>query len=202
MKNKKVEKVNIIDVLLDDNNTKPIILYRDDGSQVEFDQIAVIPLDDNDLYAVLKPITKVDGIKDNEAVVFKVMEEGDESYLKVEEDEATAFRVFNVYYDLVEKELGVDLDDMDKETILNVIKTDENLQGVYDEDTGEKVDFLKMDIRPFRYEGELFAIIRETPDIDIEDSLVWKVIDGKKLEWVENEEFQALIIKMYLDKRG
>lgn len=202
MKDKNEIKVNIIDVLLDDNNTEPIIMYKDDGSQIKFDQIAVIPLDDADLYAVLKPITKIDGIKDNEAVVFQAIEDGEDSYLKIVEDEKTAIRVFNIYYDLVEKDVGIYYDKIDLETIITVIKNDPNLQNVYDEETKELIDYTKMDVRPFRYGKELYAIIKESYNIDIKDSLVWKLVDGERLEWIENEEMQSLIIKMYLDRKG
>ncbi len=202
MKDKNEIKVNIIDVLLDDNNTEPIIMYKDDGSQIKFDQIAVIPLDDADLYAVLKPITKIDGIKDNEAVVFQAIEDGEDSYLKIVEDEKTAIRVFNIYYDLVEKDAGIYYDKIDLETIITVIKNDPNLQNVYDEETKELIDYTKMDVRPFRYGKELYAIIKESYNIDIKDSLVWKLVDGERLEWIENEEMQSLIIKMYLDRKG
>ena len=46
-------------------------------------QIAVIPRDE-ELYCILKPMTKIKGIKDDEAFVFKVDESGEESTINLE----------------------------------------------------------------------------------------------------------------------
>lgn len=101
-KNKnEIIKVDIYDVLTDENNTDPIYMYNDRGEQIEFEQIAVIPCDD-DLYCVLKPVTKLQGVAPDEAVAFKVeRDENGESFLKVVEDELIAISVFDKYYDLV-----------------------------------------------------------------------------------------------------
>jgi len=99
-----IVKVDILDVLLDEKNTAPIYMHNDKGDQIEFDQVAVIPYGENDLYCILKPITKVPGIKDDEAVVFKVdQDENGEGYLKVEENEEIAIAVFDQYYNLLEE---------------------------------------------------------------------------------------------------
>lgn len=100
-----IVKVDIVDVLLDENNTAPIYMYNDKGDQIEFDQIAVIPMGEDDLYCILKPITKVPGIKDDEAVVFKVeQDENGDGFLRVEDKEEVAIAVFDQYYNLVEEE--------------------------------------------------------------------------------------------------
>ena len=102
-----VVKVDIVDVLLDEKNTAPIYMFNDKGEQIEFDQIAVIPYGDNELYCILKPITKIPGIKDDEAVVFKVdQDENGEGFLKVEEREDVAIAIFDQYYNLLEEEQG------------------------------------------------------------------------------------------------
>ena len=102
-----IVKVDIVDVLLDENNTAPIYMYNDKGEQIEFDQIAVIPYGEDDLYCILKPITKVPGIKDDEAVVFKVeQDENGEGFLRVEDREEIAIAIFDQYYNLVEEETG------------------------------------------------------------------------------------------------
>lgn len=106
-KKDEVVKVDILDVLLDENNTAPIYMYNDNGDQIEFDQIAVIPYGEEDLYCILKPITKVPGIKDDEAVVFKVeQDENGEGFLKVEDREEVAIAVFDQYYNLIEEANG------------------------------------------------------------------------------------------------
>jgi len=106
-KKEEIVKVDIVDVLLDENNTAPIYMYNDKGEQIEFDQIAVIPMGEDDLYCILKPITKVPGIKDDEAVVFKVEQDANgEGFLRVEDKEEVAIAVFDQYYNLVEEEAG------------------------------------------------------------------------------------------------
>ena len=103
-KKEDIMKVDIREILLDDDNTAPIYLYNDGDERIEFEQIAVIPMGE-ELYCILKPITKVPGIKDDEAVVFKVEDnEFGESYLMVEDNEEMAIKVFCAYYDLVSED--------------------------------------------------------------------------------------------------
>lgn len=104
-KNEEIVKVDLLDVLLDENNKAPIYMYDDKGNQLEFEQVAVIPYGEDDLYCILKPITKIEGVKDDEAIVFLVTEdENGESILKVEDREEVAISVFDQYYNLVEEE--------------------------------------------------------------------------------------------------
>lgn len=100
----KKENMDIIDVLLDENNREPIVLQNDEGRKISFDQIAVIPYNEQ-LYCVLKPIDKIDGVSDDEAIVFVVHEEeGKEPVLMVETDEKTAIAVFDEYYNLLDEQ--------------------------------------------------------------------------------------------------
>ncbi len=100
-----IVKVDLLDVLLDEKNTAPIFMYDDKGRELEFEQVAVIPYGEEDLYCILKPITKLDGIADDEAIVFKVEEdENGDAMLKVETNEQIAIAVFDQYYNLVEEE--------------------------------------------------------------------------------------------------
>ncbi len=114
MEEKKVEKkeedlrpVDILDVLLDQDNKEPIVLVDEAGKQLTFEQVAVIPYEvrkEKRLYAVLKPIDKIEGIGDDEAIVFVVDQDKDgNSIIKVEEDEEVAIAVFDKYYDLLEE---------------------------------------------------------------------------------------------------
>lgn len=101
---KEIVKVDLLDVLLDEKNTAPIFMYDEKGKQLEFDQVAVIPYGEDSLYCILKPITKIDGVKDDEAIVFLVDEDANgEAILKVEEREEVAIAVFDQYYNLVEE---------------------------------------------------------------------------------------------------
>ena len=104
-KNEEIVKVDLLDVLLDENNKAPIYMYDDKGNQLECEQVAVIPYGEDDIYCILKPITKIEGVKDDEAIVFLVAEdENGESILKVEDREEVAISVFDQYYNLVEEE--------------------------------------------------------------------------------------------------
>ena len=97
-----MKKLNVLDILLDENNNDPIVLTDQNGARYSLEQIAVIPRGET-VYAILKPIEKIDGIEDDEAVVFRVDESGEEPILRVETDEATAVEVFGKYYDLIEE---------------------------------------------------------------------------------------------------
>lgn len=56
------------------------------------------------LYVVLKPIDKIDGIADDEALVFLVdQDKYGNTILCVEDDELIAMDVFDKYYDLLEE---------------------------------------------------------------------------------------------------
>ena len=85
----KKENVSILDILLDEDNEEPITLYDESDKPVKFDQVAIIPLDEK-LYAILKPIDEMEGVADDEAIVFAVT------------DEPVAIRVFDEYYKLLD----------------------------------------------------------------------------------------------------
>ncbi len=106
--NEQPQQIDLLDVLLDQENREPIVLMDEKGKQLTFEQVAVIPygVDDGDksLYCVLKPMDKIDGIADDEAIVFLVDEDADgNTILRVEENEEVAIAVFDKYYDLLEE---------------------------------------------------------------------------------------------------
>ena len=108
MENKgKVEKIDLLDVLLDQDNKEPIVLMDENGKELTFEQVAVIPHEvkkENRLYCVLKPLDKIEGIGEDEAIVFLVDTDKDgNSIIRVEEDEEVAIAVFDKYYDLLEE---------------------------------------------------------------------------------------------------
>lgn len=102
-----VKPIDILDVLLDQENKEPIILMDEKGKQITFEQVAVIPYEvkkEKRLYCVLKPLDKIDGIADDEAIVFLVDQDAQgNSIIRVEEDEEVAIAVFDKYYDLLEE---------------------------------------------------------------------------------------------------
>ena len=98
---------DVLDILLDDDNHDNITLYDEDEKAVEFEQVAVISLgddEDGELYCILKPVGKLEGIKDNEAIVFHVIEDEDGvADLEVEMDDAIAEKVFDEFYKLIDE---------------------------------------------------------------------------------------------------
>lgn len=93
-------EISLVDMLLDPDNESPISCYNDQGQEVLFDQIAVIPYKD-ELYAILKPISKLEGISDDEAFVFKINME--EDTIEIIYDFDLCDRVFEVYYELLKE---------------------------------------------------------------------------------------------------
>ena len=102
-----VKPIDLLDVLLDADNKDPIVLLDEKGRQLTFEQVAVIPYgadDDKKLYCVLKPVDKLEGIADDEAIVFVVHDDANgNTVLKVEDNEEVAIAVFDKYYDLLEE---------------------------------------------------------------------------------------------------
>ena len=97
------KKKNVLEILLDDKNDEAIVFYDYDNNSYLFEQVAVIPFDDNNIYAVLKPIDPAMlDMPDDEAVVFRVdYDETDEPYLVIETDDTIADIVFEKYYRLL-----------------------------------------------------------------------------------------------------
>ena len=97
------EELSILDILLDEDNEDPITLYDENDKAIRFDQVAIIPMDDK-LYAILKPIDEMEGVADDEAIVFYINEDGNgDATLDIETDEPVAMRVFDEYYKLLDK---------------------------------------------------------------------------------------------------
>ena len=96
--------MNQIEKILDENNEDNIILYDEDNNPVEFEQVAVIPMDDS-VYVILVPITPMEGVGEDEGVVFVIEEDEDGDALLslvVEDDVIDA--VFNEYDSLLEED--------------------------------------------------------------------------------------------------
>ncbi|MDD3397414.1 MAG: DUF1292 domain-containing protein [Clostridia bacterium] len=93
---------NILDVLLDEENDSPITLYDEKDKAIKFEQVAIIPIDEK-LYAILKPIDEMEGVAEDEALVFLIDEKSEkDSQLIVITDETIAMQVFDEYYKLLE----------------------------------------------------------------------------------------------------
>ena len=102
-----VKPVDLLDVLLDKDNRDPIVLMDENGKQLTFEQVAVIPYEvkkEKRLYCVLKPLDKIENIGEDDAIVFYVdQDDNGNSILRVEVDEEVAISVFDLYYDLLEE---------------------------------------------------------------------------------------------------
>lgn len=103
---------NPIEQMLDENNTENIFLENANGEMVEFEQIAIIPLGDEEqkLYAILKPCKKLTYIDENGKE--KTLNDNDAItvYLDVENenistvtDDSIIDAVFAVYEKLMEE---------------------------------------------------------------------------------------------------
>lgn len=87
----------VIKALLSENNNDNIILAFGD-LEIEFEQMALI-LVRNNSYAILRPITIMDGIDNDEGLVFLIDEI--ENKVILIEDEDVIDDVYDVYIDLL-----------------------------------------------------------------------------------------------------
>ena len=94
---------NPIEMILDENNNDPIVLYDEDGDAVSFEQVAVIPLH-GELYVILRPIDPMDGVGEGEALVFAVEEVDGDDVLEIVDDDDIIDEVFEEYYLLLEED--------------------------------------------------------------------------------------------------
>jgi len=104
---KEVKEVkNPIDCLFDENNTDPIVLFNEKGEEIAFEQIALIPKKGK-TYVILQPIEPMDGVGEDEALVFAIEEPKDkdeQEYLTLVTDVDVIDAVFKVYDALVDEE--------------------------------------------------------------------------------------------------
>ena len=103
------EEKSQIELLLDENNTDNLKLYDENNKETEFEQVAVIPLNET-IYAILKPVTKIVGVNDDEALVFVIEEIDDEDCLVIVDDAKIVDEVFKEYYELLKAE-GINVEE-------------------------------------------------------------------------------------------
>ena len=99
---------SLVDILLDEEDMSDVVLYDNDDKAVRFEQIAIIPevIDGQTrLYAILQPIDALDGVAEDEALLFRIFtEENDgEDNVVFEDDFDIAETVFEHYYKLIEE---------------------------------------------------------------------------------------------------
>lgn len=95
------DAVSPIEQLLDEHNCDNIILYNEDNEAIEFEQIAVIPIE-RTIYAILRPAKPMLGVADDEALVFAVEGHGDEAQLRCDLPDEIIDRVFAEYYKMLD----------------------------------------------------------------------------------------------------
>ena len=91
----------VIKSLLSENNNQNIFLEFNDVA-IEFEQVALIYVRNN-TYTILRPVTVLDGIDNDEGLVFLIDE--DNSKIIFIEDEEVIDDVYDVYFDLLEGNL-------------------------------------------------------------------------------------------------
>ncbi len=101
--------MDTIEKLLDEENEENIILYDENNNETEFEQCAIIPMDEK-IYAILKPVTPIEGVDDDVALVFVIEEIEDEEMLVIVQDDVVVQAVFDIYYDLLRAE-GIEIED-------------------------------------------------------------------------------------------
>jgi len=107
-KSDNIEEKSPIDRLFDEDDVSPISLYNEKGEEVKFEQIAIIPIKNN-TYAILKPVEEMEGVGEDEALVFEIVEgeneDGEEDdHLDLVADIDVIDKVFEVYNKLMDEE--------------------------------------------------------------------------------------------------
>lgn len=91
-----MKEKNPIEQLLDENNVENIVLYDSEDNELEFEQIAIIPLERTGLvYAILVPVKPMEGVEEGEGVLFSIDEES--GMIELVRDEKIIDEVFEVY---------------------------------------------------------------------------------------------------------
>ena len=96
-------EMNPIDMLFDEENWEDITLYDDEENAVQFEQIALIPYEE-EIYAILRP-RNVENIEEDEALVFLIKgEDDDDMSLEIVTDENLAGKIFDLYNTFIDEE--------------------------------------------------------------------------------------------------
>ncbi len=114
------KQISEIDKILDENNNDNIVLYDENNKKTEFEQVAVIPMGEDNIYVILKPVDKMPGVEDDEALVFHLETIDDDDCLVICDDDKIVNDVFNEYYKLLQEE-GIEVG----EEYLNEVKDEE-----------------------------------------------------------------------------
>ena len=88
---------------MEENENRPqtLVLESETGDTLEFEPIASISLYEK-TFLIAHPLN-LDNVKEDEALVLEVFDEGEDVSYRIEEDEDTIASVFKEYYALFEK---------------------------------------------------------------------------------------------------
>lgn len=101
-RNNKLKAVDPIKQILDENNDDNVILFDTNNKPIEFEQIAVISLEESDnYYAILIPITPMQGVEEGEGVIFAINEAKGE--MDIVNDQKLIDKVVDAYEKLCEE---------------------------------------------------------------------------------------------------
>ena len=93
-----MEEMTTLEKLLSEDNFDTITLYDEDNNAIEFEQVAIVPYED-ELYAILAPVSPLEGMGEDEALVFSVDEETESVDLVTDEELGT--KIFDIYYAMI-----------------------------------------------------------------------------------------------------
>lgn len=93
-------KNNPFTQLLDENNRENVIFYDEKGNPMEFEQVALVPVEDIP-YVLLHPLHM--GYQEDEVIVYSLLEHGDTYELLEVEDMALLEEIYRNYQSLYKK---------------------------------------------------------------------------------------------------
>ncbi len=115
---------NSIERLLDVDDDQPVTLYDQNDNPIRFEQHALIPFEEK-LYAILKPIDKIDGVDDDQGIIFRFDEdEKGEPQLVVINDDKIIDEVFGIYLKMINEEEAPKAEPKKKTTLKKQPKTE------------------------------------------------------------------------------
>ena len=95
-----MKEKTIFDILYDDNDDGNIVLTDESGEEIEFEQVAIFTIDDED-YAMLHPVTEIEGL-DNDVVMLFHMDKKNNRFPAVE-DQSILDEAYRLYLELFEE---------------------------------------------------------------------------------------------------
>ena len=91
---------NPIEQILDEKNMDNVVLYDADNKPIEFEQVAVIPLERTGmLYSIMIPVTSMQGVNEGEGVLFVIDEL--KGTIDIERDDSIIDEVLSIYQTLI-----------------------------------------------------------------------------------------------------